>query len=180
MHTDEDTSSFVREQKQQQYSDLKHALQVMGRMENPSTGSISSNSSGSLCRRSLVRDQSLLARNTPSSSQASLTTASQLTPSSHISSSYSYLTITVGKQSSSSAYSPDSREGTGKSYQILSVKMDNPISSKCSILPEHMVLMYLLENNRLLLSSVNQMKLEAQVSLSDQGSLTQIIIAVLF
>ncbi len=165
MHTDEDTSSFVREQKRQQYRDLKHALQVMGRIESPSTSSSSSgSSSASLRRRTLAGDQSLIVRNTLPPSQASLTTASQPPPPSHISSPQSHLTATVGQLSSSlKAYSPDNREDTRKSY--LSAMMDGPVSSKCSILPEHMVLMYLLENNRLLLSSVNQMKLEAQVSL---------------
>ena len=103
MHTDEDTSSFVREQKQEQYRDLKHALQVMGRIDHPSATQ-SSGSSGGQRRRTSAGCQPLLATK------------------------------------------------------------DGPVSSKCSFLPEHMVLMYLLENNRLLLSSVNQMKLEAQVS----------------
>ena len=102
MHTDEDTSSFMREQKQEQYRDLKHALQVMGRIDHPSTQS--SGNSGGQRRRTSAGCQPLLATK------------------------------------------------------------DGPVSSKCSFLPEHMVLMYLLENNRLLLSSVNQMKLEAQVS----------------
>ena len=106
VHTDEDTSSFVRKQKQEQFRDLKHALQVMGRIESLSISSCSSTSgSGGQRRRTLAGYQPLLATNDC-----------------------------------------------------------GPVSSKCSLLPEHMVLMYLLENNRLLLSSVNQMKLEAQVS----------------
>jgi hypothetical protein len=108
VHTDEDTSLFVREQKQEQYRDLKHALQVMGRIDHPSTLSGSGGASGS-----------------------------------------------SGAQ----------RRRTLAGYQpLLRATKDSPVSSKCSLLPEHMVLMYLLENNRLLLSSINQMKLEAQVS----------------
>ena len=103
VHTDEDTSSFVREQKQEQYRDLKHALQVMGRIDHPSTSG-----SGGQRKRTLAGCQPLLATK------------------------------------------------------------DGPVSSKCSLLPEHMVLMYLLENNRLLMSSVNQMKLDAQVSKKKQ------------
>lgn len=106
VHTDEDTSSFVREQKREQYRDLKHALQVMGRIENGPAASGSCSASGSCGqrRRTLAECQPLLVTN------------------------------------------------------------DGTVCSKCSLLPEHMVLMYLLENNRLLLSSVNQMKLEAQVN----------------
>ena len=35
-YNDEKTCSFVRSQKEQQYQDLKHALQVMGRLGHPS------------------------------------------------------------------------------------------------------------------------------------------------
>ncbi len=108
VHTDEDTSLFVREQKQEQYRDLKHALQVMGRIDHSSTLSGCIGTSGSSCaqrRRTLAGCQPLLRATN-----------------------------------------------------------DGQVSSKCSLLPDHMVLTYLLENNRLLLSSINQMKHEAQVS----------------
>ena len=108
MYTDEDTSSFVREQKREQYRDLKHALGVMGRIDS-SPGSTSMRSCSSTSGSGAQRRRTLA---------------------------------------------------------LLSTKFsDAPVSPKCSLLPEHMVLIYLLENNRLLLSSVNQMKLEAQVSI---------------
>ena len=120
VHTDEDTSSFVRQQKQEQFRDLKHALQVMGRVESPSIGSCSSTrGSGGQRRRTLA------------------------------------------------------------GYQPLMVSNDHGlISLKCSLLPEHMVLIYLLENNRLLLSSINQMKLEAQVS--PQYSMCEFFATIIF
>lgn len=108
VYTDEDTSSFVREQKREQYRDLKHALGVMGRIDS-SPGSTSMRSCSSTSGSGAQRRRTLA---------------------------------------------------------LLSTKFsDGPVPPKCSLLPEHMVLIYLLENNRLLLSSVNQMKLEAQVSI---------------
>ena len=38
-YTDKDTCSFIREQKKQQYQDLKQALQIMGRLEHPLSSS---------------------------------------------------------------------------------------------------------------------------------------------
>ena len=148
MYTDEDTCSFVREQKHQQYRDLKHALQVMGRIEHPG----SSSSSGGSQHRKTSGGQSLLTTRVSPALQAS-------SPQSHL------MLSSRGQLSPSlrphSAVTPNFGGGFKKSMAMLA----GSVSSKCSLLPEPMVLMYLLENNRLLLSSVNQMKLEAQVSL---------------
>lgn len=167
VHTDEDTSSFVREQKQLQYGDLKRALIVMGRIEHPSIGT---NSRGSHRRRTVI-GHSLLVTNTasPSSQSRSLSTASypKNSPASNLFSlqPHQMLSSTVQHPSTSlKADSSNSGESTVTGYRPAS-----PVSLKCSLLPEHIVLVYLLENNRLLLSSVNQMRLEAQVCLKSSS-----------
>ena len=35
VHTDRDTTKLIEDQKTQQYSDLRHALQVMGKIPSP-------------------------------------------------------------------------------------------------------------------------------------------------
>lgn len=150
VYTDEETCSFVREQKQQQYGDLRHALQIMGRIEYPSSQ-----------RRQLSAGQLTY---TPSSSQDS-----HLPPPSHHTLS-PQLQMISSRQIPSSLRTQSTRNAFGECPKAkhrcsVPLTMSGSASSSRSLLPEHMVLMYLLENNRLLSSSVNQMKLEAQVLL---------------
>ena len=140
VYTDKETCSFVWEEKQQQYEDLKHALSVMGRMENPSSQ-----------RRKLSSDHLIHP------------------PPSHLSPSPSNLQITSSKYLSSTSIGqskPSTFGQVSKKVQRSSVPSiasgSGGLWAHC-LVPENMVLMYLLENNRLLLSSVNQMKQEAQV-----------------
>ena len=142
VYTDKETCSFVQEEKQQQYEDLKHALFVMGRIENPSSQ-----------RRKLSADHLIYPP-----------LSSHLSPSSHTHP--SNLQITLSRSASIGQLKPVTFGHVSKKVHRSSVP--SIVSGSGGpwvyhLVPENMVLMYLLENNRLLLSSVNQMKQEAQV-----------------
>ena len=157
VYTDSDTYSFVREQKEQQYRDLKHALCVMGRIELPSgqqrrktsADRVKTETSAASLQHSQNSSVSRFSQASPSlSSQQSPTPSSRKLVSSSI----------AHDRSKSECF----EEGLSKSI-VPVVEIPGSHSSVHSLMPEHFVLIYLLENNRLLLSSVNQMKLEPQV-----------------
>lgn len=147
VYTDEDTCSFVMEQREQQYRDLLRALSVMGRMryqeeqQRTQSASVSPAKKGSLA----LRDLPALASTHASSSE---------------------LTKKAGSSTHSRSY--DALDALSESEEKVLKSKASPVSSASdishrSLVPEHMVLMYLLENNRLLLSSINQMRQGTQV-----------------
>ena len=106
MYNDEETCLFVRSQREQQFQDLKHALQVMGRLGHSSS---------------------------LSPPMGRLGHSSSLSPP-------------MGRLGHSSSLSPPGLT----------------LHSSC---PQDFVVIYLLENDRLLSPAVNQLKLEHQIDL---------------
>ena len=80
----------------------------------------------------------------------------------------SFSELTKKAESSTRSKSYDALDALSESAEKVLKPKVSPVSSvselsRHSLVPEHMVLMYLLENNRLLLSSVNQMRQGTQV-----------------
>lgn len=142
MFTDEDTCSFIQEQKRVEFYDLKHALQVMDRLETQLPVALSrKHSSLSLSRTSSIDPPSPLLSSQhpsiPAPKQEEIKLSPQMLNSTHLPT--RSMTDTL----------PEHRTLT-QSYP------------RCT--PRDFVTIFLLENSRLLSASVNQMKLEEQVS----------------
>ena len=162
MYTDEDTCSFVGEQKRQQYYDLKHALLVMGRMDNPNSQRRKTSAGDQVVETS----QLLQFHQASASKLLSVPSNSHHQPSLVVASSTQLMSPSVAtSQVKREAFGnlPDS----SKVHRTIAPAVISDSSSLAhSLLPEHLVLIYLLENNRLLLSSINQMKQQPQVCIS--------------
>lgn len=170
--TDKDTCSFIHEQKSTQFQDLKHVLQVMGRLEHV----------GVAVPRSSDRE---ISSSKPRYSPTSPLTSSEHTtypPSPLLSTSHSPLSPAQTHQEpstdsmSTTLSSPTSqtRQEPQPSPDMLPKSLSSSSSthvhqeqhktlnqSHCT--PRDFVVIFLLENNRLLSSAVNQMKQEEQV-----------------
>lgn len=174
MFTDKDTCSFIQEQKSAQFHDLKHVLQVMGRLEH---GGVAMARPG---------DRELSSK--PSYSPTSPLTSSEhvtFPPSPLLSASHSPISPTPSTDIMATTVSPTSTDiiantlssPTARTHQepqsspdtlpetlsthILQEQHKTLTQNHCT--PRDFVAIFLLENNRLLSSAVNQMKQEDQV-----------------
>ena len=138
MFTDEETCSFVQEQKRAEFYDLKHALHVMDRLETQLPAALSRKHS-SLSRKSSI--------DPPSPLLSSQQNPSIPAPQQEIKS----------PQTLISTHLP-TRSMTESHLEHRTLTQSYP---RCT--PRDFVTIFLLENRRLLSTSVNQMKLEEQV-----------------
>ena len=153
--TDKDTCSFIHEQKRTQFQDLKHVLQVMGRLEQgcvtvarPGDQEISSKP-----RVSPFPPSPLLSA---SHSPVSPTAQTHQEPSTDTT-----LSSPASQTQKEPRPSPDMLPKTLSTHHTLQDQHKILTQSHCT--PRDFVVIFLLENNRLLSSAVNQMKQEDQV-----------------
>ncbi len=161
MFTDKDTCSFVLEQKRIEFHDLKHALKVMGRLEHTAEDNVVdelsslSRTSPEYCRPSSPNTKEHL-HQPPLASPSPLLTTSQTHPPSNQSPHEVKPPHSTSPQTGTKLM-PELSPFSSQEHRKLS-----PSSPPCT--PHDFVAIFLLENNRLLSASVNQMDQEEQVS----------------
>lgn len=162
MFSDKETCSFVSSQKRTEFYDLKHALHLMGKLENSTAAAAGGvGLDGSVSKNSSPHAVHKYAANTSSSSPSS--------SSSHVPSSNSTLS-SAHRQFSAEKIKPAvppalSLLASGSSASDSAPLQEHRALSQTSYCtPSDLVTIFLLENNRLLSTSlVSQMKQEEQV-----------------
>lgn len=172
--TDKDTCSFIKEQKRIEFYDLKHALQVMGRLEHAAGSEGMAGGVAMISEEQSSKSSTLSSTFHQSSSPISHSTLPHsldpsFPPSSSLHNSHqSSIQRIHQKVRSSSDSSPHlASKLVSDSTTKQKVSQEHRTLSQAShCTPRDFVIIFLLENNRLLSSSVNQMKQEEQVIIS--------------